>query len=405
MLRKMNILIVHETEYVDKVIYEYQIISEILSTRGHNVYVIDFPTNWSKTGQNNWISKEASYPNVSRANKSNSITLIRPAFIRIPVISRITAYFSYFFLIAKTIRENKISHIILFSVPTNGFQTIVLAKRRKIPVLYRSLDVSHQIVPNPLLRFPTMMLEKFVYKYSDKISAITHKLIEYVIRNGAKPENCSFLPTGADADIFYYRPKDRQLLEKYGLSEKDLILLFSGTLYHFSGLKEIICAIPSRLSEIPNLKLLLVGGGEQYEELKQLVSELGLQDRVILTGFVDYREVPLHINVADICINPFVINDITNVIFPSKVYQYLACEKPVLATKLSGMLDIFPPDDQGRGGVYYFDTLDEFFDQAHRINRARVKSSSPSLQEITIAIELELHFMKTNESVKIGAPI
>ncbi len=402
MLRKMNILIVHETEYVDKVIYEYQIISEILSTRGHNVYVIDFPTNWSKAGQNNWISKKASFPNISRAKKSNSITLIRPAFIRIPAISRITAYISYFFLIEKTIREYKISHIILFSVPTNGFQTIVLAKRRKIPVLYRSLDVSHQIVPSPLLRFPTMMLEKFVYRYSDKISAITHKLMEYVIRNGAKPENCSFLPTGADADIFYYRPKDKQLLEKHSLSETDLILLFSGTLYHFSGLKEIICAIPTKLPEIPNLKLLLVGGGEQYEELKELVNKLGLQDRVKLTGFVDYLEVPRYINSADICINPFLINDVTNIIFPSKIYQYLACEKPVIATKLRGMLDIFSSDKQD-SGVHYFETLDEFFNLVQRIKRVRIKSSSPSLQEITTVIEQELHSMKTNESGKVGS--
>ena len=400
----MNILVVHETEYIDKVIYEYQIIPEILSARGHNVFVIDFPTNWSKAGQNNWISEGVSYPSVSRAYKSNSITLIRPAFIKIPVISRITAFFSYFFLIEKTIRDKGISHIVLFSVPTNGLQTIVLAKRRHIPVLYRSLDVSHQIVPHPLLRLPTIALERFVYKYSDKISAITHKLVEYVIRNGAKPENCSFLPTGADADIFYYQPKDKQLLDKHGLSENDLILLFSGTLYNFSGLKEIICAIPSKLSELPNLKLLLVGGGEQYVGLEQVVSELGLQDRVILTGFVDYREVPIYINIADICINPFVINDITNIIFPSKVYQYLACEKPVIATKLRGMLDIFPPNGQDRG-IYYFDTLDEFFNLVRRINTGRVKSSSPSLQEITTAIEQELYSMKTNESVKIGAPI
>ena len=333
-----------------------------------------------------------------------SITLIRPAFIRIPVISRITAFFSYFFLIEKTIRENKISHIILFSVPTNGLQTIVLAKKLHIPVLYRSLDVSHQIVPHPLLRLPTMAFEKFVYRSSDRILAITHKLIEYVIKNGAKPENCSFLPTGADADIFYYQPKDKQLLDKLGLSERDLILSFSGTLYKFSGLKEIICAIPLRRSELPDLKLLLVGGGEQYEELKQLVSELDLQDRVIMTGFVDYRDVPSYLNLADICINPFVINDITNIIFPSKVYQYLACEKPVIATKLSGMLDIFPLDDQN-SGVHYFETLDEFFDLVRCIRRVRIKSSSPSLQEITTIIEQELHSMKTNEFQKAGVAI
>jgi hypothetical protein len=65
------------------------------------------------------------------------------------------------------------------------------------------------------------------------------------------------------------------------------------------------------------------------------------------------------------------------------------------------MLDIFPPDNQGHG-VYYFDTLDEFFDLVRSIKRVRVKSSSPSLQEITTFIEQELLSMKTNESPKNG---
>jgi glycosyltransferase involved in cell wall biosynthesis len=392
-LREMNILVVHETEYIDKVIYEYQIIPEILSSRGHNVYVIDFPTHWSKLKIYRLFSGAVKYINVRRTNKLKGVTVLRPAFVRIPVISRISAFFLYFFLIHKTIRDNKISHIILFSVPTNGLSTIMLARWWRIPVLYRSLDVSHEIVPHTFLKLPTILLERFVYKYSNRISAITHRLIDYVVANGASPEKCFFLPTGADADVFYYQSKDKQLLANHGLSENDLIMLFSGTLYRFSGLKEIICTIPSKLSDLPGLKLLLVGGGEQYEELKKLVNKLGLQSQVILTGFVDYSEVPKYINLADICINPFVINDITDIIFPSKIYQYLACEKPVIATKLKGMLDIFPPGKVG-SGVYYFDTLDEFFDITSRINRVRVKSSSPSLQEITTLIELELGSMR-----------
>lgn len=395
----MNILVVHETEYIDKVIYEYQIIPEILSARGHNVYVIDFPTNWSKFKNHNLFCKSTQYSNISRANKSKGIKLLRPAFVQIPVISRISAFFSYFFLINKAIQEYKISHIILFSVPTNGLQAILLAKYWNIPVLYRSLDVSHQLVPHKILKIPTIFIERFVYRNSDKISAITHKLIDYMVKNGAIPKKCSFLPTGADSDIFYYQPKDKQLLDMYGISKDDLILLFSGTLYHFSGLKEIITAIPSKLSRLPNLKLLLIGNGEQYDELKRLVNSLGLQSQVILTGFLEYSEIPRYINLADICINPFIINDITDIIFPSKIYQYLACEKPVIATKLKGMLDIFPPDSQERG-VYYFDTIDNFFDVVSHINKFRVKSLSPSLQEITTIIEQELHSMKTYEEAK-----
>jgi glycosyltransferase involved in cell wall biosynthesis len=382
----MNILVVHETEYIEKVIYEYQIIPEMLSTRGHNVYVIDFPTNWSKSQKNGIISKFISHTNISRAHKLTGVTLLRPTFIRIPVLSRASAFVSYFFLIDKAIREFRIDHIILFSAPTNGLQTILLAKKHNIPVLFRSLDVLHQIVPNKLLVFPTKLMERFVYTFADRISAITPNLVDYTIQHGAKPDNCSYLPTGADADMFFYQPKDEQLLKQLGLNNHDLILLFSGTLFHFSGLREIICNIPHNLSQMPNLKLLLVGGGEQYDELKQLVIELGLQNCVIQTGFVDYRDVPRYVNLADICINPFEINEITNIIFPSKIYQYLACEKPVLATKLKGMLDIFPLGHLDNG-IYYFDTMDDFFDIVRCIKKIRIKSSSPTLQEIVVILE------------------
>jgi glycosyltransferase involved in cell wall biosynthesis len=343
------------------------------------------------------ISWSAVYHDVSRANKSSGITLLRPAFIRIPVFSRVSAFVSYFFLIEQAIRKYKIDHIILFAAPTNGMQTILMAKKYRIPVLFRSLDVLHQIVPHKLLEFPTTVLERFVYTFVDRISAITPKLVEYTVKRGAKPENCSYLPTGADADIFFHQPKDKQLLARLGLGENNLILLFSGTLYNFSGLTKIIRAIPRYLSELPDLKLLLVGRGEQSDELIRLIGELGLEKHVIMTGFVDYREVPKYINLADICINPFDVNEITNIIFPSKVYQYLACEKPVIATKLTGMLDIFPLDKQNHG-VYYFDTDADFFDIVCRIKNVKVKSSSPTLQEITTCLEQELKSMGLKKS-------
>jgi len=394
----MHILVVHETEYIDKAIFEYQIIPEILASRGHAVYVIDFPTNWSGSLNSSMVSWSAMYSDVSRANKSKGITLFRPTFVRLPVLSRISAFISYFFLIERVIRKHKIDRIILYAAPTNGIQTLLIAKKHRIPVLFRSLDVLHQIVPHKLLRVPTILLEKLVYSFSDHILAITPKLVDYTIKNGAKPQNCSYLPTGADGDMFTYQPKDEHLLATLGLEKDDLILLFSGTFYNFSGLTRIIRAMPLYLTKFPRLKLLLVGQGEQVGELKYLISELGLGKQVILAGFVNYSEVPKYINLADVCINPFDVNEITDIIFPSKVYQYLACGKPVIATKLKGMLDIFPLALQKEHGVYYFSTADEFFDLVGQVKNIKVKSSSLTLQEITTRLEQVLESIKIKKS-------
>lgn len=388
----MNILVIHETEYIDKVIFEYQIIPEILASRGHHVYVIDFPTNWSKQKSPSLFSPQTRYDNVSRANKSRGVTLFRPFFVRLPAISRMSAFISYFFLIDKVIREQQIERIILYAAPTNGIQTLLLARFHNIPVLFRSLDVLHQIVPSKLLRIPTLILERAVYIFADGISAITHKLVDYIVTLGAQPGRCSYLPTGADGDLFFSQPKDQELLASLGLKADDLILLFSGTMYNFSGLTRIVRGLPEHLARIPNLKLILVGHGEQAEELNKLIHDLGLQKQVLMVGLVPYSEVPKYINLADVCINPFDINEITDIIFPSKIYQYLACGKPVIATRLNGMLDIFPPD-LPENGVFYFETTTQFFEIIEQVCSLKICSKSLTLQEITTKLEEQLHTM------------
>jgi glycosyltransferase involved in cell wall biosynthesis len=234
----------------------------------------------------------------------------------------------------------------------------------------------------------------------DQLTAITPRLRDYAVVMGANPQTSSYLPSGADTDLFFYQEKDPDLMSKYNIAPEDLVMLFAGTIYNFSGLDKIISSLPKTLKKIPYLKLLIVGAGEQENQLKALVQELSLEISVIFTGFISYPELPRHVNLADICINPFEINKITNIIFPGKIYQYLACEKPVIATKLQGMLDVFPADDRN-SGIHYYDTVDEFFTLVGSIGRCRVKDPNPSLQEITVTLEEKL---KKLCSLKKGVP-
>jgi glycosyltransferase involved in cell wall biosynthesis len=386
----MNLLFVHETEYIEKMIFEYQIIPEILASRGHHVFVIDFPARYSENDKRSIIFvRPEVIENVSRARKAGKITLIRPARVQIPFLHRLSAFFSYLPLIDSVIREHKIDAIVLLSAPTNGIQTLIAARKNGIPVYFRLLDVLHRLVPVDILRWPTYVFEKIIYRNVDWMTAITPRLRDYAVSMGARPETSHYLPSGSDADLFYYQPKDKELLLKYGIKADDLVLLFAGTLYNFSGLDKIINRLPDEVLKTPNIKLLIIGAGEQEAKLKGLVQRWGLENVVIFTGFINYPVLPSYINLADICLNPFEINKITNIIFPGKIYQYLACEKPVIATKLQGMLDVFPCNDL-HSGIFYYETLEEFFGLVSKINRQRIKDPNPPLQEIANVMEEEL---------------
>ena len=388
----MNILVVHETEYIEKVVFEYQIIPEIWASRGHNVYVIDYPMKQNNMG---WFGlgslRSSALPNVQRANKKHGVTLIRPGVIQIPIVKRVSAFIAYFFLIPRVIKQYKIEKIFLYSAPTNGLQTVYWARIFGIPTHFRLLDVLHRLVPFKILIWPTFLFEKLVYKKVDEITAITPKLTKYAIELGASPKTTSYLPTGSDDNQFYPQEKNASLVAKYKIEQDDLVILFAGTLYNFSGLNHLIKYLAIHIQSYGHIKLLIVGNGEQGDELARLIKINDLFNNVIITGFINYSELAKYINLADVCINPFDINKITNIIFPSKIYQYLACEKPVIATRLAGLVDLFP-ENGGSHNIFYFDLNKpkEFFILTDRIKYKRIKDQNPSLQKIASILERKL---------------
>lgn len=132
--------------------------------------------------------------------------------------------------------------------------------------------------------------------------------------------------------------------------------MFIGTLFEFSGLDSYLEQFPRVVKEIPETKLIIVGGGALLGKLKKLVVDLELTENVVLTGFQPFDTMPQYINLADICINPFEVNATTRDIIPGKIIQYLSCAKPVLATPLLGMVSLLSGPE--RGLVY--SNIDEF---------------------------------------------
>jgi glycosyltransferase involved in cell wall biosynthesis len=352
----MNILFVHEVDWMNKVVFEIHNLSEILS-KNHNVFAIDYEEKWKKDSFFDMGTlKTREFKHVSRAYNGADVTVRRPGMIKLPLLSRLSAFFTHYIEIEKTINEEKIDVIVLYSAPTNGLQTLHIAKRYNIPVIFRSIDILNQLVPQWFLKVPTRTIERKVYRNVDKIVAITPQLFDYVVKRGADEKKVKLLFYGVDTNKFNPCVETTAIREKLDINRDDKVIVFIGTLFKFSGLDQYVKQFTRVLKAIPETKLIIVGHGDLLERLKKFVNSIGLDDKVILTGYQPYERMPQYINLADICINPFQINDTTRDILPGKILQYLACAKPVLATPLPGMVAILPDE---RYGVIYSD-IDDF---------------------------------------------
>jgi glycosyltransferase involved in cell wall biosynthesis len=119
-----------------------------------------------------------------------------------------------------------------------------------------------------------------------------------------------------------------------------LVVLYHGSLLSERGLSQAIQGLGLARDRVPDLAVVLIGSGNARETLRQEVARLDLADRVRLVDAVPYDEVPAYVAMADAGLIPWPDRMEYRVGSPVKLMEYLAMEKPVLATDIEAHRDV-----------------------------------------------------------------
>jgi glycosyltransferase involved in cell wall biosynthesis len=325
--------VVHEVDYLEKVIYEIHEFPELLAKAGHDVTFFQFQEGANRTKKNRSQERVIS----GRVYPEARIKLVGPHQFGLPSIDRLWATLSSWPTLFKVFREGKFDVVLNFAVPTYGLQVLTVAKLFGVPVVHRALDVSHEIRES-VYRLPILVVEKILYRTVGTLSANNTAMKNYCLRLSGrrKPSYVNYPPL--DLVHFSSSPPDTALRDQLGIKEQDKVITYMGSFFYFSGLPECIREF-AKLSDGDNhLKLLLIGGGEQDKELRELVVALGLTENVIFSGFVPYSELPRYLKLSSVAINPLKISQVAAVAFPHKVLQYLASGLTVVSSRLDGLV-------------------------------------------------------------------
>ena len=371
----MKILFIHEVSYRNKVIFEMHEFPELLALKGHEISFLEFDE-----GRKFW--KKPNAPRfekvVGRVHGNATVRLSRPFQIGVPGIDRIIALITMVPVLRGLLRENNFDAVVLYAVPTYGLQTLWLAKSFKVAVLFRALDVSHKIRAS-FLSLAIKGVEKRIYNQVDFLSANNPAMADYCVKLGSrtKPTKVHFPPL--DLSHFRAEGRDQDLRRSLGFNDDDYVLVYMGSFFYFSGLSDALNEFAEVSKSSPNLKFLLVGGGEQDSELRQRVSTLGLTEKVVFTGFASYEQLPRYLKIADIAVNTLEPTLVANVAFPNKVLQYMAAGLPVVSTRLDGLKQTFGD----RAGITWASNSKD-------VIRAASKLSQQSGTELRKVAELQL---------------
>jgi len=350
----MNILIIHEVDWLKKVTYEIHHLSELFSLKGHNVYAIDIPDPGKLS-----LNKETkdNVDNYHRIYEKSSVKLLRTPIIPIKGLNRISAYFTSYRFIKTTLKEYPIDIVLLYSIVTNAKATIKACKEFNIPIIHRTFDVVHDLIDEKYLKNIVLKFEKSAYPEFDEVIVNTPFMKKW--SEDMKSKHVIIIPQGVDPNIMKPLPKDLELQKNLQISNQDRVVMYLGSIHSISGLPVILNSIPKIIQKIPHFKLLVVGGGAHLENLKEISKKLGIQDKVVFTGYVPYLHIPRYCSLAELCINSFEITDMTKKLSPVKIFDLLACGKPILATPLEGLLHDFPEESK----ILIYANLEQFESQ------------------------------------------
>jgi len=338
----MKILFVHEVSWYNKVVYEMHDIPELLSLRGHDVHFLDFDEGLRHATWRTVTSIE------SRAHTGSKVTVTTPPRLLPGFLGRLLAVFLQPLIFLRLLRRLQPNLVVTYSIPTSGWQITLFCNLLKIPIVVRSIDVSHELRPSrlkPLVKWA----ERLVYSRATFVCTHNEPLRQYVISLGATDSASSVIYPGVDSTRFRPAPPRADLRAELGIRESDKVLLFMGTLFRFSGLVELLFELKPAMMRDPSLKLLILGDGEDAPRIRRTVSDNELIDQVIMTGRIEYDSLGDYLRVAHVALLPFKQNLVTDYALPGKVLQYLACGLPTVATPLKGLGSVVP---QGDGVVY-----------------------------------------------------
>lgn len=189
------------------------------------------------------------------------------------------------------------------------------------------------------------------FRRADGVSASSDDLRQRAIRVGAPRRVSRVIPYGVDPASFAPAVADvaaGDLRHILGLAADQPIIFSVGRMVYKKGFEYLLRAMPAVLAAHPRAVLVLAGGGDLLDELKQLAASLGIAAQVIFPGWLERDRLPLYFSGCDLFVLPSVRDDAGNVDgLPNTLLEAMASGRPVVASRVAGVPLAVRPGENG----------------------------------------------------------
>ncbi len=226
---------------------------------------------------------------------------------------------------------NRYNLIHVHSVPDFEVFAAFLAKMTGARII---LDI-HDIVPefyaskfkvgSDSLAFKALaLIEKTSIAFSDHVIIANHIWEKTLTARSVTKDKCTTILNYPDLSIFYKRPRTRK--------DDKFIVIYPGTINWHQGLDIAVKAFERIKDDAPEAEFHIYGDGTMLPVIRQLIADLGLQDRVLLKGTVPSEQIAEVMANADLGVVPKRNDSFGGDAFSTKIFEFMALGIPVVVS-------------------------------------------------------------------------
>ncbi len=235
------------------------------------------------------------------------------------------------------LKQQKIDVLFFFALGMGTFIAPIAGIIARIQVLIRTdANLLHGLYP-PVFK----PLDNLLLKYVDKIVFPADYLKnEYMKNFDIEESKLTRIYNGVDLSVFSKEQKTSQIRNELGIDKQYNIIGIIANLTPVKSHKILIHAFPAVVKKRPQTKLLIIGEGPQDDELRQLVSQLNLEDHIIFLGYrSDTAQLISIFDIGVLCS--------MSEIHPVALLEIMACGVPVIAPAVGGIPEIVQHEENG----------------------------------------------------------
>ena len=188
-------------------------------------------------------------------------------------------------------------------------------------------------------------LEKWSIAFADLVLTVNLACKRIYTSRSCPPQKINVVLNSPEDDIFEFQPPASQR----GNGEKPakpFVILYHGSLVRRNGFDLAVNALEKVIKSIPTARLMVCGERSSFfEEVMASVRKRGLEGEVEYLGVKNRREIVDAINSCDIGVIPNHRNTFTEINTPTRIFEYLALGKPVIAPRTRGIQDYFRDEE------------------------------------------------------------